>query len=1176
MRHTNHALTFLRQHYRAVLKHAYALGIATVIVLSLGSATANTETASTKVTDQQTADALLNNWKSEYQIQIDSKHVDFQSGVNITIASKDNFIKATQDITGRLSSPNSSIELNGENASFEIGSFSSLKLDQFTLTKGTLTIDNGTLDADLNMNGGTFIGSLQGLCLGRLYDTKRKITFTHGGNFITSDFNPPIYMENSLYITVATTSDQGSSRISIQPGATVTLPKGNISLGSDLTVTGGTLNIGNNVKLTATSDAGALNIGSTDSAGTLQVDSAKLSNFISPSTGPSGHINLVSGSSLQVNGDTAVDLGKGVTFDSSDITVSGSNFIASQSIKGSATTITAKKLSFHYNDGKTSELQSITVSDGLDFTGSSQLKVNSLSSTGLIKGSDATINAKTIDLYHDSEASELQSITVSDVLNLSGSTQLKVDSLNATGAIKGASATIEAGKLDLNYSGDSEINTLKISKDLSLNGGAKLKVNSLSVDSTGTGSQNSAAILVGAAANTATTTTTTTAIMRTAAVNATPRATGSYAELSVENLDLADKSLVASADPSAPASIVAINNISSNSSTRTGSISTFTTTNALPRANTPIELNDSDLVALQNSIIGVGVADVASLRSVFSTTDLTYFGTNGELDNTDNVKSILYLAQPVSLGADGYLISDSTATQDNKALRDKVGTNNVYIGENSAVAVHLSAANDQNQAAIHIDKENASAKGGGQNSKIVIVGGATAQDLQNLNLFSDKNASDNSMAVKVAADGHDILVTTLSGRFSKVLKAGQSYSTVTLEKVGGSGGSQGGGTGSNPGSGGDGSTVLPPETSKPTHDATEDYIDDSVPNGEYNPVLDYTVLFDGSESTAETVARLGPYGGIAHSALAASNATYSSIATRMGLGAMRLDEEHLASNANGAVLWLNPLYRSSSSDDFANEGQGYGVDVDLYGVALGADVALNQSWRIGALFNVGSGSVDGSGAGAAVDNDFDYYSLGAYTAFTSGPLTLVGDVSYTAVSNDVSATTQASSIGKVGADIDSSSFSLGLTSKFDWDLGRITLSPHVGMRYTHLAVDDYDVTGHETYASFAAQSMDVFSVPVGVMLATDIAAGDWQVQPALDLTITPHLGDNELKGDVIWAGISNHVYPTVTEVLDDVTYGATLGIAASNGALSFGLSLNYTGSSNTDELGLQAHARLAF
>ena len=631
MRHTNHALTFLRQHYRAVLKHAYALGIATVIVLSLGSANANTATTSTRVTDRESADALLNKWKSEYQIQIDSEHVDFPSGFNITIASKDNFIKATKDITGgRLSSPNSSIELNGENASFEIGNSSWLELDQFTLTKGTLTINsNGSLDADLKMNGGTFSGSLTSLRLNQ-YPTKRKITFTQGGNFITSGFTPLSNMESSLDITVKSTSAEGSSRISIQPRATVTLPKGNISLGSDLTVTGGTLNIGNNVKLKATSDAGALNIGSTDSAGTLQVDSAKLSNFIAPSTGSSGHINLVNGSSLQVSGDTAVDLGKGVTFDDSAITVSGSNFTASQ-------------------------------------------------------------------------------------------------------AIKGANTTITAGKLDLNYSGDSsELNSITVSEGLSLNSGAKLNVGTLSADANAPDS----AILVGAASNTATTTT---AMMRTAAANATPRATGSYAELSVENLDLADKSLVASADPSAPASIVAINNISSNSSTRTGSISTFTTTNALPRANTPIELNDSDLVALQNSIIGVGVADVASLRSVFSTTDLTYFGTNGELDNTDNVKSILYLAQPVSLGADGYLISDSTATQDNKALRDKVGTNNVYIGENSAVAVHLSAANDQNQAAIHIDKENASAKGGGQNSKIVIVGGATAQDLQNLNLFSDKN-----------------------------------------------------------------------------------------------------------------------------------------------------------------------------------------------------------------------------------------------------------------------------------------------------------------------------------------------------------------------------------------------------------------------------------------------------
>ena len=378
MKHTKHALTYLRRQYSAVLKHAYALGIAATFVFGL-SLIEPAIAATTVVSNQSTANALLNTntWQSGYQIQIDSEHVDFPSGFNITIASKDNFIRSNQDTGSSLNSPNSSIELNGENASFEIGKFSFLILDQFTLTKGTLTIDNGTLDADLNMNGGTFIGSPHDLCLGGLYDTERKITFTHGGNFITSGFTPLSNKENSLDITVDHKSAQGSSRISIQPGATVTLPKGSISLGSDLTVTGGTLNIGNNVNLKATSDAGALNIGSTDSAGTLQVDSAKLSNFIAPSTGSSGHINLVNDSSLQVSGDTAVDLGKGVTFDDSAITVSGSNFTASEAIEGSNASISAQSIDLSYS-GTASEIKTLTGTNGLNITGTAALKVDTL------------------------------------------------------------------------------------------------------------------------------------------------------------------------------------------------------------------------------------------------------------------------------------------------------------------------------------------------------------------------------------------------------------------------------------------------------------------------------------------------------------------------------------------------------------------------------------------------------------------------------------------------------------------------------------------------------------------------------------------------------------------------------------------------------------------------------
>lgn len=171
-------------------------------------------------------------------------------------------------------------------------------------------------------------------------------------------------------------------------------------------------------------------------------------------------------------------------------------------------------------------------------------------------------------------------------------------------------------------------------------------------------------------------------------------------------------------------------------------------------------------------------------------------------------------------------------------------------------------------------------------------------------------------------------------------------------------------------------------------------------------------------------------------------------------------------------------------------------------------------------------------------------------------------------------------LGSVSATSDSTSLSLGVTSKLDFELNDLTLSPHVGLRYNHIeVVDDYDVTGKggQQYSSFTARSMDVIYIPLGVMLSTEITSAEWTVQPALDLTVTPIFGDHDLKGDVRWSGIADRVYPTVTEVLDELTYSASLGLEASSiSGISLGLGLNYTGSIHTDEFIVQAHASLIF
>ena len=56
------------------------------------------------------------------------------------------------------------------------------------------------------------------------------------------------------------------------------------------------------------------------------------------------------------------------------------------------------------------------------------------------------------------------------------------------------------------------------------------------------------------------------------------------------------------------------------------------------------------------------------------------------------------------------------------------------------------------------------------------------------------------------------------------------------------------------------------------------------------------------------------------------------------------------------------------------------------------------------------------------------------------------------------------------------------------------------------------------------------------------------------------------------AGMDNLSTNVSSEVLDNFTYGATLGVAAKTGNFSLGLGVNHTGSSHVDEFDVQANA----
>ena len=341
-----------------------------------------------------------------------------------------------------------------------------------------------------------------------------------------------------------------------------------------------------------------------------------------------------------------------------------------------------------------------------------------------------------------------------------------------------------------------------------------------------------------------------------------------------------------------------------------------------------------------------------------------------------------------------------------------------------------------------------------------------------------------------------------------------------------------------------------------------------------NKFLEKITGAQSSGVAADQAARMGDFGGAAETALVATSTTYDAVAGRFGMG-QQAGTMTIANNGQGSGLWVTPVYKSHESDGFDADGLGYGSDITLYGVALGGDVTLANGVRVGAMFNVGSGDADGQGAASVVSNDFDYFGGSIYAGYAIDNLSIVGDISYTTIDSDVEANTAA---GKTSTSFDTSALSVGVTGQYALKVAEMDVTPHAGLRFTRIDMDDYTIDSADfgEVGQYNASSANVFSIPVGVTISKEYVTDTWTVKPSFDLTLTGNFGDDTVDGTVSWTGVSNWDVSTKAEFVDNFTYGAAVGIAAKTGNFGLGLGLNYTGSSNTDEFGVNANARYMF
>ncbi len=317
----------------------------------------------------------------------------------------------------------------------------------------------------------------------------------------------------------------------------------------------------------------------------------------------------------------------------------------------------------------------------------------------------------------------------------------------------------------------------------------------------------------------------------------------------------------------------------------------------------------------------------------------------------------------------------------------------------------------------------------------------------------------------------------------------------------------------------------------------------------------------------DSAAQFVTAGGVPQVSLMAQKAGVSAIETRMGFNgavASAIGEVQ----GTDATVWVTPLYSSFESDSFDMGAQEGGVDADLFGVAVGSDFMVADALRLGVAFNVGSGDSDSEGDLASTSNDFEFLGANLYGGYEYGALAIMADLGYTMVSSDID---QSNAAGALSADIDSTVFSVGVQGKYVFDVSGFDIAPHLGVRYTRVDIEDYTVSGVIDGDSID-QSLVTF--PVGVTFSKDIAAGDWDVKPVLDLSVIPAAGDTDVDVDSTFINMGD--VSVNSEIVDSVSFGGKLGVEAEYGSFGLGLSYQYLGSSNVDSHNVMGNVRYSF
>lgn len=628
-----------------------------------------------------------------------------------------------------------------------------------------------------------------------------------------------------------------------------------------------------------------------------------------------------------------------------------------------------------------------------------------------------------------------------------------------------------------------------------------------------------------------------------------------------------------------------------------------------------------------NSALVFGVSSEAEAEQVLKDANLLITDTDGKTKlNESQWKAVAYLTKPLTISK---LVVDGNNTFDAKTFT--TDTNNfpqtnwraLSLGENSAVFLSKDLTNSiaysgdvSDTAAIAQITPAMDLGTAGRvyyhNSSAIILDSDTLRAGARYKIFNKDVALVNRDGRLDNSLEDSLTVKSRNGNFVTRVKV-NSISKVTIDGLTiapSTNTSSGSGTGSDDINNGGNTTTptnpaTPSQPSNPsaggnTSGSTEEVVEVATRNSYFNVSnalyntfheahqfgttgagADFLSAVAGETTNggieAEQAARLGQLGGVYQSAFTVSSITDDIVSSRNGVGSST-GSLIVSDNNNGFGIWLSPMVKVASSDGFDSDGLSYGTRVRLTDFAIGADYTLNNGSRVGAYFHTGNGKSTGKGLASHTDGDLKYYGAGLYGKYSYNNFSLLADVSYNKITDDVDTDLGLQSYSRASSSVDTYMVKAGLTGQYNFNVNTVSVIPHAGVRYTTLKSDDYSVQANDLYiANVNSNRTKVVSFPVGVTVekAFNVGQTDWKVKPAVDLGVNFNTGDTDASYKTTFIGANEASLNA--EIADSVVYTAGAGLKFShqkNADIETGVV--YTASENTNDVTFHVNGSYQF